>query len=128
MEYSLSYMVKIGVRTRENPSGPRHSLSPVNSSRDLFVDSGRTTVINTRPTMLHPKSMKSVVRRDLLAYRNQRIPMIAPPFPPAPVMPWHVDRSRAGKTSAGRMNVVELGPKFVKNIRAEYMTAKQMCP
>ncbi|KAH0459028.1 hypothetical protein IEQ34_011842 [Dendrobium chrysotoxum] len=48
------------------------------------------------------------------AQRNPTEPMIAPTFPAAPAMPWHVHRNRAGKSSAGTMKVVVLGPKLEK--------------
>uniref|UniRef100_J3LVT6 Uncharacterized protein n=1 Tax=Oryza brachyantha TaxID=4533 RepID=J3LVT6_ORYBR len=48
------------------------------------------------------------------AYRNPNAPTMAPIFPAADEMPWHVERSLAGKISAGTMKVVELGPKLAK--------------
>ena len=41
-------------------------------------------------------------------------PTMAPALPAAADMPWHVERSLAGKISAGTMNVVAFGPKFEK--------------
>nr|ACR36661.1 unknown [Zea mays] len=62
-------------------------------------------------------------------YRNPKEPTMAPSFPDAAEMPWHVDRSLAGKISAGTMNVVALGPKLAKKKVRPYMTMKPMwCP
>nr|GMD85834.1 Os06g0324601 [Ipomoea batatas] len=41
-------------------------------------------------------------------------PIIAPSFPAAPDMPWHVVLNRAGNSSAGTMKVVVFGPKLEK--------------
>lgn len=40
--------------------------------------------------------------------------MMAPIFPEAPEIPWQVDLNLAGNSSAGRIKVVVLGPKFEK--------------
>ena len=40
---------------------------------------------------------------------------MAPSFPEAALMPWPKARTRVGKTSAGMMKVVALGPKLKKN-------------
>jgi hypothetical protein len=39
--------------------------------------------------------------------------IMAPTFPAAAEMPWQVVRKRVGKTSAGVMNVVALGPGII---------------
>lgn len=52
--------------------------------------------------------------------------MIAPALPAAAEMPWHIDRSLAGKISAGTIKVVELGPKLVKKKVKAYMSMKPM--
>jgi hypothetical protein len=51
---------------------------------------------------------------------------MAPSFPDAAEMPWHVDRSLARKISVGMMNVVALGPKLAKKKVRPYMTTKPM--
>ncbi|KAJ0603090.1 hypothetical protein HanRHA438_Chr03g0147171 [Helianthus annuus] len=49
---------------------------------------------------------------------------MAPAFPAAAEIPWQVERSLAGKISAGTTKVVELGPKLAKKNVNEYMTTK----
>ena len=41
---------------------------------------------------------------------------MAPTFPAAAEMPWPKPRTRVGKTSAGMMNVVALGPKLKNSL------------
>ena len=44
---------------------------------------------------------------------------MAPAFPAAADMPWHVERILAGKISEGTIKVVAFGPKFEKkNVKA----------
>ncbi|BAS97519.1 Os06g0324601 [Oryza sativa Japonica Group] len=52
------------------------------------------------------------------AHRKPMEPTSAPSFPAAPDRPWQVDRKRAGKSSAGRMKVVVLGPRLAEKKRA----------
>ncbi|BAT11065.1 Os10g0444850 [Oryza sativa Japonica Group] len=79
------------------------------------------------PSRLHPASTNSEFLTPIpglypasglcgscAAYRNPNDPMMAPAFPAAAEMPWQVERSLAGKISAGTMKVVELGPKLAK--------------
>lgn len=63
------------------------------------------------------KSSRETVARipfKSAAWRKTMVPTMAPALPAAPDMPWHVERSLAGKISAGTMNVVTFGPKFEK--------------
>ena len=45
---------------------------------------------------------------------------MAPSLPVAALTPWAKPRTREGKTSAGIMKVVELGPKLKKNCESGY--------
>lgn len=40
---------------------------------------------------------------------------MAPNFPEAAAIPWHLDLNLVGKTSPGIINVVVFGPKLQKN-------------
>ena len=51
---------------------------------------------------------------------KQKAPKIAPSFPTAADMPWHVVRKCVGNISAGTMNVVVFGPKLQKKKVNEY--------
>nr|GLL45429.1 Os06g0324601 [Ipomoea trifida] len=48
------------------------------------------------------------------AQEKPTAPIIAPNFPAAPDIPWHVVLNRAGNSSAGTMKVVVFGPKLEK--------------
>ncbi|KAF7816574.1 serine/threonine-protein kinase AtPK2/AtPK19-like [Senna tora] len=43
-----------------------------------------------------------------------KAPIMAPAFPAAAEIPWHVERNLAGNSSAGTINVVLFGPKLAK--------------
>ncbi|KAL0913693.1 hypothetical protein M5K25_017171 [Dendrobium thyrsiflorum] len=60
------------------------------------------------------------------AYKNPNAPTIAPAFPAAADIPWHVDLNLAGKISAGTMKVVLFGPKLAKKKVKAYITTKPM--
>ena len=53
--------------------------------------------------------------------------MMVPHFPPTADMSLHVDHGRVENISVGRMNVVELGPKFAKKRINAYVTVKPAC-
>lgn len=114
------------------------SFSPEISSRDFPLDSG-TRNVKKSPRRLQQASTK----REFLTpmpvgypwsvlagfwywakYRNPNEPTIAPSFPDAAEIPWHVDLSLAGKISAGTTKVVLLGPKLAKKKVNAYMTTK----
>uniref|UniRef100_A0A8R7UKG4 Uncharacterized protein n=1 Tax=Triticum urartu TaxID=4572 RepID=A0A8R7UKG4_TRIUA len=104
------------------------------------LDSGAQKV-KPMPRKLQAARMKSEFRTPMPAlypwstlagslfcarYRNPNDPTMAPSFPAAAEMPWHVDRSLAGKISAGTMKVVELGPKLAKKKVSAYSTTNPM--
>lgn len=108
---------------------PAYSSSFSFSSNDLPVVSLVKKYVTTTPTRLTPPRIISDAfipipfgypfsSRSCDAHRKPTAPMIAPIFPAAPEIPWQVDLNLAGKSSAGRMKVVVLGPKFEKkNVR-----------
>lgn len=104
---------------------PAYSSSFSFSSNDLPVVSLVNKYVTATPTRLAPPSIISdacipipLSDRSCEAQRNPTAPMMAPILPAAPEIPWQVDLNLAGKSSAGRMKVVVLGPKFEKkNVR-----------
>lgn len=119
---------------------PSPWFSPDSSSRDFPFGSGTKKVKHIPKKLTTPKTMSefftpipggypaSVLLGSLLweAYKNPYAPTIAPAFPAAADIPWQVDRSLAGKISAGTTNVVELGPKLAKKNVSEYITTNPM--
>nr|GME20728.1 phosphoenolpyruvate carboxylase kinase 1-like [Ipomoea batatas] len=100
-------------------------------SNDFPLDSG-TNNVNTIPKkLMQPRTIRefrtpipggypaSVFAGSLFcaAYKNPNAPTIAPAFPAAADIPWHVDRNLAGKISAGTTKVVAFGPKLAKKNR-----------
>ncbi len=114
------------------------SFSPESSSRDLPMVSGTKNVM-TKPAALIQERMRkeslipiplgypgsgSPVCAPWAAYRNPKAPTMAPAFPDAAEIPWQVVLSLAGKSSAGMMKVVALGPKLEKKKVKAYSTRK----
>ena len=95
------------------------------SSNDLPLVSRVNKYVTAIPKrQITPKLTRAILIGPILgrssgsllfeAHKNPRVPKKAPTFPTAPEIPWQVDLNLAGKSSAGTIKVVVLGPKFAK--------------
>lgn len=64
------------------------------------------------PNMRNNSGMNSSVPPMSFMLAKPTSATIAPNFPEAAEMPWHVDLKRVGNTSPGIMKVVAFGPKL----------------
>lgn len=95
------------------------------SSNDLPIVSRVKKYVTIIPAIQTPPRIKNAILTRFtsgkmssswcfVAHKKPTVPTIAPNFPAAPDIPWHVDLNLAGKSSAGIINVVVLGPKLLK--------------